>query len=280
MTEQPTRSWDPSYERKAVILLALGFGLVGLDRTIIAPLFPVIAEDLGLSYGALGSIAGVLAIFWGIFAMIMGGLSDKVGRRKVLIPSVVAFSLLAGLTGLANGLIFLLLVRATMGIFEGAFTPTSIAATAEASKPSRRGLNLGIQQSAFSHRPGRDLGRGRLADRGRLRSAGLRHSVHPLRGAGRAGSGLRHLVLPQGDRPDQGRARGRMRPARRRAAGARTPAVLVRQPPSFVAAGHAAQAPRGATCPSQVARLVPLPRVAPKRTGSGTQSKLGGLHER
>lgn len=38
MTEQrPTIGiWDPSYERKAVPLLAVGFGLVGLDRWIIA----------------------------------------------------------------------------------------------------------------------------------------------------------------------------------------------------------------------------------------------------
>lgn len=35
--------WDTSYEWKAVTLLALGFGLVGLDRWLIAPLFPSIA---------------------------------------------------------------------------------------------------------------------------------------------------------------------------------------------------------------------------------------------
>ena len=35
--------WDTSYEWKAVTLLGLGFGLVGLDRWIIAPLFPCMA---------------------------------------------------------------------------------------------------------------------------------------------------------------------------------------------------------------------------------------------
>ena len=35
-----TDTHDKSYELKVVILLTLGFGLVGLDRWIIAPLFP------------------------------------------------------------------------------------------------------------------------------------------------------------------------------------------------------------------------------------------------
>ncbi len=152
MDQQETlmRSWDPAYERKAVALLAIGFGLVGLDRWVIAPLFPVMAEDLNLSYGDLGLITGVLALFWGVFSIISGALSDRVGRRRVLIPAMIAFSLLAGLTGLATGLISLLVIRSLMGTFEGAFTPTSIAATSEASRPSRRGFNMGTQQSLFA----------------------------------------------------------------------------------------------------------------------------------
>jgi hypothetical protein len=42
--------WDTSYEWKAVTLLGLGFGLVGLDRWIIAPLFPFMMKDLNLNY--------------------------------------------------------------------------------------------------------------------------------------------------------------------------------------------------------------------------------------
>lgn len=41
--------WSRSYELKVVSLLAMGFGLVGPDRFIIAPLIPLIAEDLGLN---------------------------------------------------------------------------------------------------------------------------------------------------------------------------------------------------------------------------------------
>ena len=74
--------WDTAYEKKAVTLLGLGFGLVGLDRWIIAPLFPAMMKDLKLSYQDLGNLVGILGLSWGVFAVIMGGLSDRIGRRK------------------------------------------------------------------------------------------------------------------------------------------------------------------------------------------------------
>jgi len=41
-------------------------------------------KDLHLSYQDLGNIVGVMGITWGVFAAIMGGLSDRIGRRKIV----------------------------------------------------------------------------------------------------------------------------------------------------------------------------------------------------
>ena len=138
------------YERNAVILLALGFGLVGLDRWIISPLFPAMMADLELDYADLGNIIGALGLAWGISALFMGRLSDRFGRRKVMVPGIILFSLCSVFTGLAGGLMSLILIRALMGVTEGAFSPTAVASTAEASAPKRRGLNMGFQQSTFA----------------------------------------------------------------------------------------------------------------------------------
>src|SRR5579859_7574974 len=129
--------WDAAYEWKIVVLLSLGFGLVGIDRFMILPLFPVIMKDLGLDYQDLGHVTGVLAVAWGISAMFTGNLSDRFGHRAVIIPAMIVFSLLAGASGLASGVISLMLIRAFMGIAEGAFTPSSITATLDASNPTR-----------------------------------------------------------------------------------------------------------------------------------------------
>jgi len=150
MRENMLNKWDRSYEKKSVPLLAIGFGLVGLDRWIISPLFPVMMNDLNLNYQDLGIIVAITGVFWGLFSIIMGGVSDKVGRRVILVPAMIIFSLLVGFTGLAAGLMSLLFIRAAMGVFEGAFCSVSVAATAEASHPKRRGFNMGVQQSTFA----------------------------------------------------------------------------------------------------------------------------------
>lgn len=130
-----------------VAVMSLGFGLVGIDRFMISTLYPVIATDLNLNYSDIGTITGALAIAWGIAALFIGNLSDRIGRRIVLTTSLVVFSLLIGTSGLAHGLLSLVLVRVVMGFADGAYTPASISATLAASRSGREGLNIGIQQT-------------------------------------------------------------------------------------------------------------------------------------
>jgi MFS family permease len=154
------KKWDTDYEWKAVTLLGLGFGLVGLDRWIIAPLFPCMAAvgvgpgcgaaGIGLDYQAIGNLVGVLGLVWGVFAIISGRLSDSIGHRKVLIPAILLFSLMSGLSGMATGITSLIFIRAMMGLMEGSYCPTSFTATAAAAHPSRRGFLQGLQQSGFA----------------------------------------------------------------------------------------------------------------------------------
>lgn len=136
--------WDTRYEWRAIALLTLASGLLGLDRFIVNPLFPAMMRDLSLDYQDLGNMGAVLAVTWGLCALLMGRVSDRVGRRRVIIPSIVVFSVLVGATGLVGGIASLLVVRAIMGVAEGACVPAANVAAIEASKPSRKGFNFGI----------------------------------------------------------------------------------------------------------------------------------------
>ncbi|MFJ1709496.1 MFS transporter [Kitasatospora sp. NPDC088346] len=144
------KEYDVRYERSAVLLLSLGFGLVGLDRWIISPLFPSMMKDLGLDYQDIGNIIGALGLAWGCSSLLMGGLSDRLGRRRTLVGSLVLFSVCSLLSGFATGMVSLVLVRVFMGVTEGSFSPTAVTATAEAARPHRRGLSMGMQQSTFA----------------------------------------------------------------------------------------------------------------------------------
>lgn len=145
-----TAHWDTSYEWKIIAILSLAFGLVGLDRFVLPVLAPAMMRDLGLTNADVGNLVGILAVAWGIAAFVMGYMSDRVGRRKVLIPSVIVFSVMSALSGIAAGLGTLLLIRALMGIAEGPVASTGVAVAVEASHPSRRGMNNGIFQCMIS----------------------------------------------------------------------------------------------------------------------------------
>ncbi|MEO6151850.1 MAG: MFS transporter [Croceibacterium sp.] len=142
--------WDTGYEWKIILILSLTFGLVGLDRFILPVLFPAFMNELGLTYQDLGNLVGILAVFWGISAFAMGFLSDRVGRRKVLIPAVIVFSLMSAFSGMVGGLISLLMIRAVMGLAEGPVASIGVAVAVEASHPKRRGMNNGIFQCMIS----------------------------------------------------------------------------------------------------------------------------------
>jgi len=144
------KQWDTAYEFKIILVLSLAFGLVGLDRFILPVLFPSMAPDLGLTLQDLGNLVGILAVAWGVSAFAMGYLSDRLGRRKVLVPAVVIFSLMSALSGAATGLLSLLVIRAMMGAAEGPVASTGVAVAVEASHPSRRGMNNGIFQCMIS----------------------------------------------------------------------------------------------------------------------------------
>jgi predicted MFS family arabinose efflux permease len=147
---QQEKKWDTNYEWKIILILSLTFGLVGLDRFILPVLFPSMMGELGLTYEDLGNLVGILAVFWGISAFAMGFLSDRVGRRKVLVPAVIIFSLMSAFSGMVAGLVSLLVIRAVMGVAEGPVASTGVAVAVEASHPKRRGMNNGIFQCMIS----------------------------------------------------------------------------------------------------------------------------------
>lgn len=136
------------YEKSLVIILFFTWGTVFLDRMSQLYLAPYIAPEFHLTHEQVGALASALAITWALSTLVFGALSDRFGRRVILIPAVFAFSLLSWLSGLARNFEQLLLVRALMGIAEGPTWSILTALIEESSHPSRRGRNVGMVVSA------------------------------------------------------------------------------------------------------------------------------------
>lgn len=135
------------YELGIVILLALLWGIVMMNRLTIVYLFPLIIPEFKMSYVQAGALASILAITSAFAIWFFGGLSDRVGRKIILIPATLFFSLMSWFSGLTYSFLQMFLARGLMGIGQGAVLPASIATISSESTPTRRGFNFGLHQA-------------------------------------------------------------------------------------------------------------------------------------
>ncbi|AXT70710.1 MFS transporter [Vibrio sp. dhg] len=136
-------------EWKLVLLLAILFGIIGLDRFAVVYLFPVIVPELGINNAQAGAIASILAFTYAISTWLLGSYSDRHGRKGVLIFSTIFFSVMTWLTGIAKSFASMLAIRGLLGIGEGGVFSTSVATISENVKPEKKGLMMGVHQAFF-----------------------------------------------------------------------------------------------------------------------------------
>jgi MFS family permease len=138
-----------SYEYTVVLIHWFIWGFVALDRLLVTYLFPMILPELKMSFTQAGFIMSILGLAWGVMAIFGGTLGDKFGRKKVIIPATVIFSLTSWATGLVRSFFQFSVIRAIMGCAEGSYYPSAVATIAEEAKPSRRGLMVGLHQTGM-----------------------------------------------------------------------------------------------------------------------------------
>jgi predicted MFS family arabinose efflux permease len=131
-----------------VVLLFFTWGAVFLDRMSVLYLAPYIAPALHLTHAQVGLMASSLAVAWALSSLLLGAVSDRFGRRPVLVPAVFVFSILSWLTGICRTFGQMLAVRTLMGAAEGPTWSTITATIEESSAPQRRGRNVGVVVSA------------------------------------------------------------------------------------------------------------------------------------
>jgi MFS family permease len=141
---EPTRR----YENTLVAILFFTWGTVFLDRTSQHYLAPYFVPEFHLNPQQIGTLGAVVAAAWALSTLFFGALSDRVGRKPILVPVVFLFSMLSWISGTVHTFHQLLLVRALLGIAEGPAWSIMTAMIEESSHPRRRGRNIGIVVSA------------------------------------------------------------------------------------------------------------------------------------
>ena len=114
------------YRYRVLILLCSLTTLTYLDRICISIVGVRIKKEFALSNEQFGWVLASFALAYALFEIPSGVLGDHIGPRKVFIRIVLWWSLFTALTGLATGLVSLLIMRFLFGIGESGTYPNSM----------------------------------------------------------------------------------------------------------------------------------------------------------
>jgi DHA1 family multidrug resistance protein-like MFS transporter len=120
-------------------LLLCSAGMFAIFSSTIAksPVLPLFASHLGAEPATVGSIAAVSAFTGVLFSIPVGMLSDRIGRRKILLYSAFVFATAPFLYLFVTKLWQLALVRFYHGLATAAFVPVAMALVADLYRQER-----------------------------------------------------------------------------------------------------------------------------------------------
>jgi multidrug resistance protein len=130
----------------AIIFITVFIDLVGFG--IVLPLLPYYAETYGASALAIGCLSTSYSLMQFIFTPVWGRLSDRFGRRPLILLSLAGSCVGFLIFGLARNLVFLFAGRMVAGI-AGAIIPTTNAYIADVTTPENRARGMGLVGAAF-----------------------------------------------------------------------------------------------------------------------------------
>ncbi len=125
----------------AVAADLLGFG-------IIIPLLPLYAERYGAGAGTVGMLFASYSVAQFVFAPVWGKVSDKIGRKPVLLITIAGSAIGSLTLGLAGSLAFLFVGRIIDGV-SGASIAVAKASVADVAAPGDRPRLMGLLGAAF-----------------------------------------------------------------------------------------------------------------------------------
>jgi multidrug resistance protein len=129
-----------------IIFLTIFIDLVGFG--IVIPVLPRYAEHFGASPWQIGWLVGIFSLAQFICSPLWGQLSDRIGRKPVLIISTIGTALGFFMMGWANTLLILFVARLIDGI-SGGNIGTAQAYIADISAPEERSKRMGLIGAAF-----------------------------------------------------------------------------------------------------------------------------------
>ena len=134
--------------RRNLYILTFVLFVVMLGYGIIIPIFPFYIESMNAGGMELGLLAASYAVMRLIFGPIWGGLSDRVGRKPILLIGILGYVVTMTWFGLATQLWMLFAARILAGILSSATAPTTLAYVSDSTPEDERGGGMGLLGAA------------------------------------------------------------------------------------------------------------------------------------
>jgi predicted MFS family arabinose efflux permease len=129
-------------ERVLRILASVTF-LIFFQAYMVAPLIPRLAKAFAVSEERIGLIVPAYMLPYGLATLVYGVLADRVGRRRVLLFSLIAFGLLTALTAAAQSERQLITWRLATGLGASGVVPLALSLVGQLFPYEQRGRPLG-----------------------------------------------------------------------------------------------------------------------------------------
>lgn len=129
-----------------LILLTIFIDLVGFG--LIIPVLPIYARQLHADDQTVGLLMASYSLMQLIFTPYLGRLSDKMGRRPILIVSLIASSIGYTLWGVSTSLLMLFLARLVAGAASANISVAQAYVT-DVTTPETRAKGMGLVGAAF-----------------------------------------------------------------------------------------------------------------------------------
>ena len=111
---------------------------------ILGPMLDVMGRDMNLSLTAMGQLAAITFIPWGVGAPLLAPISDRYGRKPVILIGVMGLSLSNIATSFADGYLAVAVCRFIAGLSGALVPPTAVAIIGDNFRSRARGMAIGF----------------------------------------------------------------------------------------------------------------------------------------
>ena len=125
-SQSQSTTFTPRYRNYALVVLLLGYIVNFIDRSILSILLEPIKQEMHFTDTQLGLLGGLaFALFYATLGIPIAALADRWSRVKVLSISMIIWSAMTALCGMAGNFWHLLIARIGVGVGEAGASPPS-----------------------------------------------------------------------------------------------------------------------------------------------------------